>query len=54
VCVIQVSSDFMSILEGLIPDAFPIQKCDMNISPIFSGYEGMGILNGCLTIHMED
>jgi hypothetical protein len=28
----------MSILQDLIPEAIPSQKCHMNIGPILNGY----------------
>jgi len=34
----------MSILQDLIPEAIPSQKCDMNMDLILSGYD-MGIWN---------
>jgi N-acetyl-beta-hexosaminidase len=35
-----VSSDFMSILDGLIPEVIPGHK--MNMDPIFNGYVNTG------------
>jgi hypothetical protein len=36
--IYRVSSDFMSVLQDLISEVIPSQKCHMNKSPILSSY----------------
>jgi hypothetical protein len=33
----RLSGDFMSVLQDLISEAIPCQKCHMNMGPILSG-----------------
>jgi hypothetical protein len=33
-----VSSDFMSLLQDLIPEVIPSQKCHMNVDLILNSY----------------
>jgi hypothetical protein len=33
-----MSGDFMSVLQDLIPEVIPFQKCHMNIGPILNIY----------------
>lgn len=44
----------MSVLQDLISEAIPSQKCYMNIAPTLSGYEATDILNSKLFEPYED
>jgi hypothetical protein len=41
--IYRMSGDFMSILQDLIPEVIPSQKCHMNMNPIINGYRAMDI-----------
>lgn len=49
-----MSGEFMSVLQDLIAEAIPSQKCYMNIAPTLSGYEATDILNSKLFEPYED
>jgi hypothetical protein len=40
-----MSNDFMSVLQDLIPEVIPSQKCHMNIGLILNSYGAMDIWN---------
>jgi len=40
---IQNAGDFLSVPQKLIAEAFPSQKCPMNMGPMLNCYGGMGI-----------
>jgi hypothetical protein len=39
--VYQMCGDFVSVLQDLIPEVIPSQKCHMNMCPVFSSYRHM-------------
>jgi hypothetical protein len=40
--IYKVSGDFMSVLQVLIPEIIPRQKCHVNMGLIVNGYRTMG------------
>jgi hypothetical protein len=43
VCLYRMSGYFMSVLQNLIPEVIPSQKCHINMDPILNGYRAVDI-----------